>query len=254
MALGIKLTVDFAFKRVLGSPDHSRVTIHFLNAVLNGNPRIAQVEFLNPEFHASCDTDKRPVLDVRVRDEHGRQLNIEMQSTTAAGLHKRLAYYAARLHATTLNEGIPYSMLNPSIDNIHGADALAKWAYFLQFAHQLTKEDVARRLVEPEFIEAAGVLEMISQTPEERRLYEAREKALRDEMSGRIDARNEGREEGRIEGITEGFALGAVVERVRVWQELLHLTVQSTTELSALTLDELHDLATSLERQWKGVP
>jgi hypothetical protein len=37
MPLGIDPKVDFAFKLVFGSPDHTRVTIHFLNAVLNGS-------------------------------------------------------------------------------------------------------------------------------------------------------------------------------------------------------------------------
>jgi len=35
MPLGIDPKVDFAFKLVFGSPDHTRIAIHFLNAVLN---------------------------------------------------------------------------------------------------------------------------------------------------------------------------------------------------------------------------
>lgn len=40
--------VDFAFKLVLGSPEHSGITIHFLNSILVGQPRITEVEILNP--------------------------------------------------------------------------------------------------------------------------------------------------------------------------------------------------------------
>ena len=48
MAIGISPTVDFAFKLMLGSPEHSGVTIHFLNAILNDQPKITHVEILNP--------------------------------------------------------------------------------------------------------------------------------------------------------------------------------------------------------------
>jgi len=33
-AIGIIATVDFAFKLMLGSPEHTRITVHFLNAIL----------------------------------------------------------------------------------------------------------------------------------------------------------------------------------------------------------------------------
>lgn len=38
MAIGISPTVDFAFKLMLGNPDHTGVTVHFLNAVLEDQP------------------------------------------------------------------------------------------------------------------------------------------------------------------------------------------------------------------------
>jgi hypothetical protein len=46
--IGINPTVDFAFKMLLGSPDHPAVTLHFINAILGGNPGIAEVTILNP--------------------------------------------------------------------------------------------------------------------------------------------------------------------------------------------------------------
>ena len=48
LVLGIIATVDYAFKRMLGSPEHTRITIHFLNAVLGGSIRITKVTILNP--------------------------------------------------------------------------------------------------------------------------------------------------------------------------------------------------------------
>ena len=34
--MGISPLVDFAFKMTLGSSEHTRVTVHFLNAILAG--------------------------------------------------------------------------------------------------------------------------------------------------------------------------------------------------------------------------
>lgn len=46
MAIGIDPTVDYAFKKLLGSVDHPAITLHFLNAVLASDRVIESVEFL----------------------------------------------------------------------------------------------------------------------------------------------------------------------------------------------------------------
>jgi predicted transposase/invertase (TIGR01784 family) len=92
MGIGIRPTVDYAFKRLLGSPEHTNITVHFINAVLNGIPWITDVELLNPILGKESATDKLAILDVRARDDQGRWLNIEMQTTLPAGLPQRLTY------------------------------------------------------------------------------------------------------------------------------------------------------------------
>ena len=64
MAIGISPTVDFAFKLMLGSPEHSGVTIHFLNAILIDQPKITHVEILNPFLGKDSANDKLSVLDI----------------------------------------------------------------------------------------------------------------------------------------------------------------------------------------------
>jgi len=63
MAIGISPLVDFAFKLVLGSPEHSGITIHFLNSILVGQPKITQVKILNPFLGKEFDDDKLSILD-----------------------------------------------------------------------------------------------------------------------------------------------------------------------------------------------
>ena len=79
-----------AFKIMRGSPEHSGITIHFFNSNLVGQPRITQVRFQNPFPDQESDDDKLSVLDILATDEHGRQLNIEMQTSLPAGMAQRL--------------------------------------------------------------------------------------------------------------------------------------------------------------------
>ncbi|TWT54784.1 PD-(D/E)XK nuclease family transposase [Rubripirellula amarantea] len=115
MAIGIDPLVDFAAKRVLGSPEHSRITLHFLNSVLGFASPIVDVEILNPINLKDFDADKLSILDIKAADSVGRRYNIEVQTTRPLGLPKRLTYYAAKQLIEQLGEGDQYADLNPSI-------------------------------------------------------------------------------------------------------------------------------------------
>ena len=108
-------TRDFSFKLVLGSPEHSGITIHFLNSILVGQPKITQVEILNPFLGKEFDDDKLSILDILATDEQGRLLNIEMQTSLPAGMAQRLTYYVSSLYVSQLGEGHQYSELRPAI-------------------------------------------------------------------------------------------------------------------------------------------
>ncbi|MCC9601573.1 Rpn family recombination-promoting nuclease/putative transposase [Stieleria sp. JC731] len=115
MVIGIDPRVDFACKLLLGSPDHPAITIHFLNAVLGGEPKIAQVQIRNPIAGKRFDEDKLSILDILATDDHGRLIDIEIQTTLPAGLSRRLTYYAASQLIEQLGEGDSYRDLRPSI-------------------------------------------------------------------------------------------------------------------------------------------
>ncbi|MFM8474810.1 MAG: PD-(D/E)XK nuclease family transposase, partial [Planctomycetaceae bacterium] len=66
---------------------------------------------------------------------------------------------------------------------LYNATPIERWAWFLRNVENLSVEDVARLFPDPEFSEAAGVLQMIAQTPEELMEYRARLKYQRDEMA-----------------------------------------------------------------------
>ncbi|MFM9117495.1 MAG: Rpn family recombination-promoting nuclease/putative transposase [Planctomycetota bacterium] len=115
MIIDIRPTVDLAFRLMLGSPEHSSVTVHFLNSVLRYEPRIRQVTILNPALEKEAVDDKLSILDVKAQDESGRFFNIEMQTSLAGSLQKRLPYYLARLYCSQMREGMPYRQLSPAV-------------------------------------------------------------------------------------------------------------------------------------------
>ena len=115
MKIGINPTVDFACKRLLGSPNHPAITLHFLNAVLRLPTPIRDVQILNPTIEKEFQSDKWALLDILATDESGRMINIEIQRTRPSGLRRRLTYYAACLLSGQLNSGHRYENLRPSI-------------------------------------------------------------------------------------------------------------------------------------------
>lgn len=295
--IGIDPTVDFAFKLLLGSPEHSRVTIHFLNAILGNGPKITQVVFQNPFVEKKFDEDKLSILDIRAIDEHGRHLNIEMQTSLPVGLCQRLAYYDALLYVDQMREGRPYHELRPAIvicvlsvplfpaqahlhtdfrlrdqsgivltddlqvhtleltklemtrDNLINATPIESWAYFLRHAPEMTVEEVRRLFPEPEFAEAAGVLEMISQTPEQLHEYAARMKLRLDDAARIQYARQEGHQEGEQKGRLEGEQRGKLLGSIATLQELLSVTTPSADELSGYDLEQLSAVREQLQQQ-----
>jgi predicted transposase/invertase (TIGR01784 family) len=113
--LGIRPTVDFAFKKIFGSPQNSEALIGLLNAILEFPRPIVTVEILNPFSYQEFAQSKLVVLDVRCRDSEGRWFNVEMQVSVYAGLIERMVYYACSLYVDQLKAGGNYALAAPSI-------------------------------------------------------------------------------------------------------------------------------------------
>jgi predicted transposase/invertase (TIGR01784 family) len=117
MILGVTPTVDYAFKHLFGRDSTRPILINLLDSVLAPSPahRIQDLELLNPFNPKEALDDKLSILDIKARDQSGRQFNIEMQMLAFRYYEKRILYYASRLHQQQLHEGDDYLKLQPTI-------------------------------------------------------------------------------------------------------------------------------------------
>jgi predicted transposase/invertase (TIGR01784 family) len=116
MGIGIDPTVDYVFKRLCGDEDNALLLVDLLNAVL-GFPAgrlVSGVTLLNPFVPKDYAEGKVSVLDVRARDDPGRQFLLEMQRFAPPALAERLLYYWAGGHADQLLKGDRYELLQPT--------------------------------------------------------------------------------------------------------------------------------------------
>ncbi len=115
MGSGIDPKVDYAFKRVFGSDENRNVLRHLLNSFLSDSlPRpITEITLLNPFCLTDVRDDKLSILDIKARDDVGREYIVEVQLYPHANFPERLLYYAAKDYAGQLAEGEEYWQLRP---------------------------------------------------------------------------------------------------------------------------------------------
>src|ERR1700757_3088534 len=69
------------------------------------------LKMLNPFNPKEALDDKLSILDIKARDQSGRQFNVEMQILSSRYYEKRILYYWAKLHQQQLHEGENYLVL-----------------------------------------------------------------------------------------------------------------------------------------------
>jgi flagellar biosynthesis/type III secretory pathway protein FliH len=116
-------------------------------------------------------------------------------------------------------------------------------------ADRMTLEEVQRIFPDVEFMEAAGVLEMISKTPEQQMIYDARLKFQR-HVAARLElARDEGLREGEARGEARGVLRGEMLGQIKLLQPLLGAIESTPDELSKYEQSQLKDLVEELQRR-----
>jgi predicted transposase/invertase (TIGR01784 family) len=102
---------DLVFKRIFG--EHPKILMNFLNALLPLGPDryITHLEYLSPELVPIEPTERNSVVDVRCKDNHGRQFIVEMQSYWNAAFMKRLLFNTSKAYISQLGPADDFNLL-----------------------------------------------------------------------------------------------------------------------------------------------
>ena len=112
----LKPTTDFIFKRIFGNEEGKTALISLLNAILNGDPIVKDVKFLNIEIPKEEIYSKASRLDVEVTTDNGTIVNVEIQCVDTGDLDSRAIVYASQLVAQHTKRGTSYD--NPKVISI----------------------------------------------------------------------------------------------------------------------------------------
>jgi predicted transposase/invertase (TIGR01784 family) len=104
---------DLVFKRIFG--EHPDLLMSFLNAImpLEENQLIESVEYLPPELVPENPLRKNSIVDVRCKDNYGRQFIVEMQMEWNTAFYKRILFNASKVFVRQLNVSENYALLQP---------------------------------------------------------------------------------------------------------------------------------------------
>ncbi len=138
------------------------------------------------------------------------------------------------------------------------ATPLDRWLYWLLHAQEYEPTDLARLLPDTAIRQATQTITRIAEVTEDKAMYDAREKTIRDRQWALNATREEGRLEGlalgelkgKIEGKIEGKIQGKIegeIRLIRMLQEILDIPPTAEAELSRQSLEELQAISNSLK-------
>ena len=105
---------DLTFKKVFG--EHPDLVISLLNALLpfkTKEEEIQCVEYLTPEMVPENPLRKFSIVDVRCKDQRGRQFIVEMQMVWSPEFMQRVMFNSAKAYVRQLDKKEDYRLLEP---------------------------------------------------------------------------------------------------------------------------------------------
>ena len=105
--------VDLTFKKVFG--ENEELVMSLLNALLplDEGRRIEHVEYLPSELVPETPVKKNSIVDVRCKDNHGRQFIVEMQMEWTTAFKQRVLFNASKAYVRQLGRSRKYHLLQP---------------------------------------------------------------------------------------------------------------------------------------------
>ena len=102
----MRLTVDYAFKRVFGRNGNEAILKDFLESILD--IEIKDIIIQNPEIPKNMRDSKIGILDVRAEINGKEIIEVEMQVQNQYNIDKRSPTYITKLYSDQLKEGDSY--------------------------------------------------------------------------------------------------------------------------------------------------
>lgn len=100
---------DRMFKRIFG--EEKEILIELLNLIIAPNYPIVELTYFQPELLPELEHDKLTIVDVRCKDDLGRNFIVEMQLVPNAHFLKRVYYNAIRIYGNQLKKGVDFGEL-----------------------------------------------------------------------------------------------------------------------------------------------
>ena len=85
---------EFGFKRIFGTPFNSDLLVSFLNAVLDGERVVEDVEYSNSEKFGSNEDARKAIFDVYCKTADGSRFIVEMQNVYQDFYKDRSIFYS----------------------------------------------------------------------------------------------------------------------------------------------------------------
>ena len=125
-----------------------------------------------------------------------------------------------------------------------------RWLYWFLHAHEYEPEALLKLFPDAAMQLATQTITKIAEITEDKTMYDAREKAIRDQQWAINAAHLEGKLEGRLEGKLEGEIKGKIegkIELIRTLEGILGLALSSVADLQKLDLEALQKLTSTLQ-------
>jgi predicted transposase/invertase (TIGR01784 family) len=129
--------------------------------------------------------------------------------------------------------------------DLRSASMLDCWLFWFLHAHEYEPEVLLKLFPQPAIQQATQTIARIAQITEDKAMYDAREKAIRDQqwMLNSVDrAYHKGEREGEIKGKIKGK-----IELIRTLQGILDEPVAEEQELRVMNLEQLEEMTTGLQ-------
>jgi hypothetical protein len=117
------------------------------------------------------------------------------------------------------------------------------WLFWLLHAHEYEPEALAKLLPQPAIRQATDTLARIAQVTEDKAMYDAREKAIRDRKWELNATYRDGERKGKIEG---------EIKLIRTLQGLLGVPLAQEQDLRTLTLEQLQAMTADLQENLRN--